>query len=219
MTEFIFPFGRQFTGESDAKTRCTVAKVPPAGMGMSLFEQAEQVRHGSASCRGVMVVDSIPSLLHVEPLGRGVRVRQPRRSGCAKIRTTNEAFTALNLLAVFVGQPGQPVNQVQKEVRARCLARASRWRPGEDAPCLAGAALSVLFRGMSLYGDESQQHTCAFQCRFCVGARGSGRCASALGCISSRKFVREGVEQQHIVDARSVNARMRRLSQWFTFAV
>ena len=83
-------------------------------------------------------------LLHEEPLGRGVRVRQRRGSRCAQIRATNEALTALKSLAGFEG---------------RCLALASRWRQGADAPTSAEAALSALLRGSSIHGDDGPSNT------------------------------------------------------------
>ena len=52
-----------------------------------------------------------------------------REERLAKTRVANAALTALNTLAGFKGHPGEFVNQVQQQVRARCLALASRWRP------------------------------------------------------------------------------------------
>ena len=83
-----------------------------------------------------------------------------QRSGFtgAKIRAIHQALTALNSLAGFAGHLGEPVNQVQKEVRARCLA----WRRGgAQARTLlsAEAALSALLRGMSVYGDDGPSNT------------------------------------------------------------
>ena len=83
---------------------------------------------------------------HEEPLFRRGRVRQRQGSRCAKIRVANEAPTTLHSLAGLKGHPGDPANQVQKEVRARCLVLAPRWRPGADAPSSAEAALSASHR-------------------------------------------------------------------------
>ena len=113
------------------------AKKAAAGGEMHPLESAESFGRGSAACNR----PPIP-LLHEEPLGRGGRVRQRRGSGCAKIHVTNEALTALTSFAGSEGRPGEPVDQVQTGVRARCLALASRWRPGADAPFSEEAALS-----------------------------------------------------------------------------
>ena len=129
---------------------------------LSTLEQAESVGRGSASCSRPWGdgggFDPI-LLLHEEPLGRGGRVRQRRGSRCAKIRAINEALTPLNSFAGFKGHPGEPFTQVHKEVRARCLALASWWRQGADAPSSAEAALSALLRGISVYGDDGPRNT------------------------------------------------------------
>ena len=79
---------------------------------MGRLEQAESVGRGSASCSG-------PRGDCVEPIGRVGRVRQRRSSGCAKIRTTNEA---LNSLAVSKDTLEKASIKCKKEVRVRCLA-------------------------------------------------------------------------------------------------
>ena len=76
-----------------------------------------------------------------------------------RIRVTNEALTALNSLTGFEGHPGDPGNQLQKEVRVRCLALASRWRPGADGPSWSEGDLSPLLRGKTVSGDDDPSNT------------------------------------------------------------
>ena len=78
------------------------------------------------------------------------------------IRVANEALLALSSLAGFEGHLGEPVNQVQKEVRARCMALASRWR---GRSLLNGASpLGVAPRDVGLWRRRSQQHIGALRC-------------------------------------------------------
>ena len=68
-------------------------------------------------------------------------------------RSTNEAPSALNSLAGFEGQPGEPANQVREEVRARCLVLAWPRRLGTNAPS-SEAPPSALLRRMSVHGED-----------------------------------------------------------------
>ena len=123
---------------------------------MSHLKQAESVGRGSSSCfwpRGVGTV-CLPTLYCTQ-----IPWSWRQDAATAVLTLCERWLMALKALAGFKGHPGNPLNQVQKEVQQRCLALASRWRPSTDGPSSAEAARSALLRGMSVYADNGPSNT------------------------------------------------------------
>ena len=126
-----------------------VAKVAAAGEGtLARLEQAGSVRGDGGG------LFSHPSAVCFASRSRRQGSPATGFTLCGDWGRQRNADSAEFAWGFFQGHPEDPANEVQQEVRVRCLALASRWRPSTNAPCSAEAAFSALLRRVSVCGDD-----------------------------------------------------------------